>query len=68
MTTVESIGVTAGAVWQYLYANGPATLYAIEKAVDAPKPLIPMGLGWLAREGKLAIEREGRTVRYAVTG
>ena len=67
MPTIETIGATAGAVWKYLDANGPASLSAIEKAVAAPKPLIPMALGWLAREGKLVIEREGRTARYAVT-
>jgi hypothetical protein len=68
MTSIETIGVTAGVVWKYLDANGPASLHTIEKTVDAPKSLIPMALGWLAREGKLAIEREGRIVRYAVTG
>lgn len=68
MPNIEMIGATAGAVWQYLDANDPATLYAIERAVDAPKLLIAMALGWLAREGKLTIRREGRTVRYAVTG
>jgi len=68
MTSIETIGATAGAVWRYLDTHGPATLSAIEKAVDAPRAIVPMGLGWLAREGKLKIESEGRTVRYAVTG
>ena len=66
MTSIGVIGSTAGVVWRFLNANGPATLYAIEKGVVAPKALVPMAIGWLAREGKLKVEQEGRTVRYAV--
>ncbi len=67
MTSVESIGHTAGAVWAFLRAGGPASLTAIEHGVDAPRALVAMAMGWLAREGKLEVEADGRTVRYAVT-
>jgi Winged helix-turn-helix domain (DUF2582) len=68
MSTIELIGTTAGAVWRFLSAAGPSTLYAIEKGIDAPKSSIAMAIGWLAREGKLHVEYEGRTVRYALRG
>lgn len=67
MATVEEIGVTAGRVWRFLSAHGPATLYALEKEIEAPKAQVAMSLGWLAREGKLRIETEGRVVYYSLT-
>jgi|BarGraNGADG00212_2_1021979.scaffolds.fasta_scaffold265915_1 hypothetical protein len=63
MTYVEEIGATAGKVWGFLAASGPVSLSAIEKGVDAPRSLVYMALGWLAREGKVAIEREERSIR-----
>ena len=68
MSTIEQIGTTAGSVWRFLTASGPSTLYALEKGIDAPKAVIAMAIGWLAREGKLHVEHEGRTVRYAARG
>jgi len=50
-------------VWGVLAASGPVSLSAIEKGVDAPRSLVYMALGWLAREGKVAIEREERSIR-----
>lgn len=66
MASIEQIGTAAGAVWRFLRTSGPATLYAIERSVDVPKPVVSMALGWLAREGKLRIEETGRSVRYSV--
>ena len=67
MDSVESIGHTAEAVWAFLRARGPASLTAVEHGVDAPRALVAMAMGWLAREGKLRVEAAGRTVRYALT-
>ncbi len=67
MATVDEIGATAGRVWRFLSTHGPATLYAVEKEIDAPKALVAMSLGWLAREGKLRIESEGRVIHYSLT-
>jgi hypothetical protein len=67
MTSVDMIGTTAGAVWQFLRESGPASLSAIEKGVDAPRTVVAMALGWLAREGKLRTQEEGRTVRFEVS-
>ncbi len=67
MVSIEEIGTAAGVVWRLLRASGPATLYAIERGAALPRPLAPMALGWLAREGKLQIHEHEGTVRYAVT-
>ncbi len=62
----DEIGKTAGQVWRFLKSNGPATAARIQKAIGADVPLTNQALGWLAREGKLTIERSKRTARYAL--
>jgi hypothetical protein len=65
--SVAFIGETSGKVWQYLRKNGTSTLTAIEKGVKAPASAVYMALGWLAREGKVAIEQEKRSVKVSLT-
>lgn len=67
MTSIESIGHTAGTIWSFLRSQGPAALSAVEHGVGAPRTEVAMALGWLAREGKLRIETEGRATRFAIT-
>jgi hypothetical protein len=63
MATQDAIGATAGMVWRYLEANGRSSISAIEKGVDAPRALVCMALGWLAREGKLVLIEEERSTQ-----
>lgn len=67
MWTVDAIGNTAGHVWQFLQQKGVSSLTAVERGVKAPKPMVHMGLGWLAREGKISVQQEGRTVQVRLT-
>jgi hypothetical protein len=53
----EMIGVAAGKVWQFLRTNGPAPVKAIQKSIGEDAGLTNQAIGWLAREGKLAINR-----------
>ena len=55
------IGETAGMVWQVLSANGPLSMAKLVKMVGRPRDSVMQALGWLAREGKITIEEEGRT-------
>jgi hypothetical protein len=57
---LESIGQTAGEVWHLLNRSGDVPLASIKKQVDAPADVVSAALGWLAREGKLAIVPNGR--------
>ena len=59
--TSEQIGDTAGVVWHLLNDNGSVPLTRLVKEVDAPRDLVMQSLGWLAREGKIVIEEEGRS-------
>ncbi|PYN83914.1 MAG: hypothetical protein DMD96_00310 [Candidatus Rokuibacteriota bacterium] len=57
------IGDAAGAIWQYLDEHGVTTLSKLRQGTKLPDQLLLLGVGWLAREGKLRLVREGRTVR-----
>ncbi len=57
----ENIGIAAGLVWQHLQENGEASLTALRKAIKLDHASAEMGLGWLAREGKVSLERNGRS-------
>jgi winged helix-turn-helix protein DUF2582 len=63
---IETIGETAGQVWNFLRSNGDCSLTALEKGVKAPKPMVSMAVGWLAREGKIAVKDEKRAVRISL--
>ncbi len=63
MWEAKTIGETAGHVWQFLHLNGKSSLNAVEKGVRAPKWLVDMAVGWLAREGKLELSEEKRALQ-----
>ena len=55
------IGETAGVVWNTLVQNGPLSMAKLVKAVGEPRDTTMQALGWLAREGKICIDEEGRS-------
>lgn len=63
MWTVQAIGETAGQVWEFLNQHGHSSLNAIKLGVPAPKSLVDMAIGWLAREGKIDMTEEKRSIR-----
>lgn len=63
---IEAIGETAGLVWNFLQSNGESSLSSLEKRLQAPKTMVSMAVGWLAREGKVEIRAERRSVRISL--
>jgi hypothetical protein len=61
------IGDAAGMIWQYLDEHGETTLSRLKAGTKRPEQMILMGIGWLAREGKLRLAREGRVLRVALS-
>ncbi len=57
---VESIGDAAGEVWRYLNSHSSVTLSKLARDIDAPRDLVMQGVGWLAREEKIAFEKGSR--------
>ena len=56
----DSIGETAGLIWKFLDENGPASATKIATVTKLNKNLIQRAIGWLASEGKLEFEMNGR--------
>jgi hypothetical protein len=53
---IEKIGINAGKVWTVLDENGRQNLKEIKKATKLTDKELYAALGWLAREGKIALE------------
>jgi len=60
------IGETAGKVWHFLKSKGPSTASRIQSGIGADAALTNQALGWLAREGKLNVERSKRYTRFSL--
>jgi predicted HTH transcriptional regulator len=60
-TMPDSIGNTAGKIWEYLDNNGATSVTKITKETEVSKNEAQRAIGWLAKEGKLNFTMEGRT-------
>lgn len=63
---VSHIGEIAGTIWRILSDNGPLSMAKLVKAVGEPRDAVMQGLGWLAREGKVNIEDDGRNRKVSL--
>jgi len=59
---VDRIGMTAGEVWHFLNDHGPQSITKLINALPAAgRDAVLQAVGWLAREGKISIEDDGRS-------
>jgi hypothetical protein len=56
------VGGAAGEVWRLLHHGGPQTLAQLKKKLDGNSELLGFAVGWLAREDKLEILQEKRSI------
>jgi Winged helix-turn-helix domain (DUF2582) len=63
MTMQEEIGTAAGSIWQALNTRGELSLAQLKKELKAKTPLFDRGIGWLAREDRIAITPEKNSFR-----
>lgn len=54
------IGDNAGKIWEFLDVNGPSSVTKMLNETGLGRNEIQRGIGWLAREGKITIEVNGR--------
>lgn len=59
----EEIGKTAGEIWHALNGNGELSLAQLKNRVKADGPIFDWAVGWLAREDKIAIHSDKRSIR-----
>jgi hypothetical protein len=62
---ITKIGIVAGEIWHYLEEHRDVELSALVQAVDKPRDLVLMSLGWLAREGHVVLRQT--SLDYEVT-
>ena len=60
------VGITAGKIWHLLNEGGPHTIPQLKKKLDGSGELVNFALGWLAREDKVDITQEKKTVTVAL--
>jgi hypothetical protein len=53
---IMQIGIIAGEIWHHLDDKGQSRLSEIVSAINKPRDLVLMSLGWLAREGHVLLE------------
>jgi hypothetical protein len=66
METIEQVGVTAGKVWEMLNESGPQTMTQLKKKLNGTGEFVGFALGWLAREDKIDISLEKKTIKIAL--
>lgn len=63
-TLEQSIGLSAGQIYNYLAENnGEATFTKLKKDLDLKSNFAELGLGWLAREEKIELAKSGSTLK-----
>lgn len=65
---LNEIGLTAGDIWRHLDTNGTTSLSQLKVKLDWSETLILMGIGWLAREDKVVVEKSGRGYTVSLNG
>ena len=61
------IGLKAGEIYKYLEQNGAQSLNALKKELKDSKDIVPMAIGWLARENKIAfMETDKKVLKIAI--
>ena len=60
------VGETAGKIWEMLNERGPQNLAQIKKGLNGTGELVLFALGWLAREDKVDISQEKKTVKVTL--
>ena len=61
---LEEIGITAGEIWHYLEENSEASIGKLSQELKLTDRMILLRLGWLAREGKLDIQKRQRATYF----
>jgi hypothetical protein len=65
--TIESVfGSKAGIVWKALNKNGPSNIDNLVKVTGLRRELVYGALGWLGRENKITVERQGRAMVFSL--
>ena len=62
----ETIGAAAGKVWNCLSEHGQASASKLSEGAKLDKNEMQRAIGWLAREGKIAVARKGKNEFFSL--
>ncbi|OGX41153.1 MAG: hypothetical protein A3C53_06315 [Omnitrophica WOR_2 bacterium RIFCSPHIGHO2_02_FULL_68_15] len=63
---ITEIGIVAGEIWHYLEAHAEAPFSEVVAALQRPRDIALMSLGWLSREGHVVVRQDGQEFRVAL--
>ncbi len=63
---IEQVGEAAGKIWHALNDFGPQTVPQLKKKLNGSSDLVDFALGWLAREDKVDISRDKKSIKVAL--
>ena len=63
----DKVGLAAGQVWSYLHQRGETSISKMAKDLKQKDSVVYMGLGWLAKENKVAIRKDKTTIKAKLT-
>ncbi len=64
---IEKIGINAGKVWTVLDEMGRQNVKDVKKATNLTNKDLYAAIGWLAREGKVAMEEVDKELYISLT-
>jgi hypothetical protein len=62
----EQVGEAAGKIWHALNDFGPQTTTQLKKKLNGSSELVDFALGWLAREDKVDLSRDKKSIKVAL--
>ena len=63
---MQEIVEAPGKVWEYLKSAGESSVSKIKKDTKMPDSLVYIGIGWLAKEDKVAVRRDGGSIKISL--
>ena len=60
---ITEIGIVAGEIWHYLDEHGESRFAALAKGIGRSRELTLMSVGWLAREGHVIVQEDGKDLK-----
>ena len=64
----ERVGLTAGSIWHYLSENGVSPVSKLVRELPEEEKIIQRSIGWLAQEGKIALDTINKVEIIGLTG
>jgi len=63
---IYDVGEFSGIVWRLLSERGELTTATIKRETKENDFMVGAALGWLAREGKIELQKSGRSIKAAL--